>query len=422
MALSELKNDMEGCSRCSSCKWIPFNQVKSWRFAKNCPSITKHNFHSYSGSGKMIMALSVVQGRSELTESVADIVYRCQLCGACEVACKAYRDDIDLTDVLLELRSNCVEQGHLILEHMTMIEALKKEDNVFGEPKAERGKWAEGLDLKNINESSAKTIFHAGCRYSYDDDLWPVVRAAVKIMKAAGEDVGIGGSEEACCGVKAYELGYRGEARNFADDMASRVKASGAGRLVTACSDGYAAFKYYYPLMGIDLGVEVLHITEYIEKALKSGRIRLKEDIPMLATYHDPCHLGRKSEPYLGSWTDDKLLRPMSMKRCGTKGVYEIPRNILRAIPGMNLVEMERIREYAWCCGAGGGVFEAYTDFAEWTSNERIEEALSTGAEALVTACPWCVRMFRDSLQESDSNLGVYDVVELVAKSAGITE
>ena len=99
MGLKELQNDMEGCSRCSSCKWVPFNQVKSWRFAKNCPSITRYNFHAYSGSGKMIMANSILQNRSELNDAVTDIVYHCQLCGACDAACKAYRDDIDINEV-----------------------------------------------------------------------------------------------------------------------------------------------------------------------------------------------------------------------------------------------------------------------------------------------------------------------------------
>jgi Fe-S oxidoreductase len=420
MALADYKRDMEGCSRCSSCKWVPFNQIKSWRFAKNCPSICRYNFHAYSGSGKMIIGNSILEGRSELNDEVAEIIFKCQLCGACDAACKVYRDDIDLTEVLLELRSHCVESGHLIIEHMAVIDALKREDNVLGEPKSKRGEWAEGLSVKDINTEQCEVLFHAGCRYSYDPDLRDTARAAVRLMAAAGADVGIAGAEESCCGGRAYELGYRGEAENYADDLASRVKASGARTLVTACADGYAHLKYLYPRMGKELGVEVLHITQYLERMVGEGRLRLKEEIPLLVTYHDPCHLGRMGEPFLSDWTDDKLKRPMSLKRAGRKGVYEPPRNLIRAIPGMELTEMERIKEYAWCCGAGGGVLEAYPDFATWTAQERLAEALATGAEALVTACPWCERTFRDAATESGIDLPVYDVIDLALKSAAI--
>lgn len=417
MTLDDYVRDMRGCSRCSSCKWVPFNQVKRWKTAMNCPAITRYNFHAYSGSGKMNMALSTLQGRSELTEGVADIVYHCQMCGACEVSCKVYRDDIDLTEVLLELRAACVEQGQLMLEHMGMMDALKAEDNPFGEPKDARGGWAEGLDVKDVNTSSAEVLFHAGCRYSYDPDLRETVRGAVGLLLKAGVDVGIGGREEGCCGGRAYELGYQGEGANYADDMLSRVKASGAKTLVTACSDCFAHFRYSYPRMGRELPVEVMHVTEYLDRLMRDGKLRAKRETPLTVTYHDPCHLGRMSEPYLGAWDGDKLLRPMSLKRSGKKGIYEPPRNVLRSIPGVELVEMDRIREYSWCCGAGGGVLEADPEFAAWTAAERIEEARGTGAEALVTACPWCLRVFRDTVEEMGNGLRVLDLTELVANA-----
>ena len=104
----------------------------------------------------------------------------------------------------------------------------------------------------------------------------------------------------------------------------------------------------------------------------------------MKVTYHDPCHLGRRDNVYVPG----KAIM----------GMYETPRNILKSIPGLRLVEMYRIKEYAWCCGAGGGVREAYPDFSEWTAIERIEEAKSTGADAIVSACPWCERNFLDAI------------------------
>ncbi len=420
MALSDYARDMAGCSRNSYCKFVPWNKAKSWRFSNLCPSITRFNFHAYSGGGRLNMGLSLVQGRSELTDGVAEIIYRCQLCGACDMACKVFKDDFDITDILLEMRTHCVEQGQFNPEHMFMLDNLKKEGNVLGEPKAERGDWAEGLGLKDINTEKADVLFHAGCRYAYDKDLWGVVRGAVRLMQAAGADVGTAGNAEACCGGRIYELGFRGEAMNYADDMLSRIDASGASTLVTCCSDGYAHLRYLYPRMGKTPPVEVLHITEFLSRKIAEGRLRMRNEVPMVVTYHDPCHLGRMSESYRGEWEGDKLDRPMAMKRTGKQGCYEPPREILGSIPGLRLVEMERIREYAWCCGAGGGVLEAYPDFSSWTAMERLEEAQSTGAEALVTACPWCERSFKDALSTNGTRLELYDLTELVLQAAGI--
>jgi Fe-S oxidoreductase len=419
MTLEDYRTDMLGCSRCSMCKWIPLNQVKSWRYAKACPSVSRYNFHAYSGSGKMNVSVSLLDGRIELDETVADIAYKCTLCGACDVSCKVYRDDIELCEVIEELRELCVTEGQLIPEHMIMIDSMKKDNNVFGEPKSERGDWAEGLGLKCVNTERADVLFHAGCRFSYDRDLRDRVRGVVELLLKTGVDVGIAGKEESCCGGRAYEIGYRGEMNNYADDMAARVKASGATTLVTPCSDCYSTFKYFYPRTGKDLGIEVLHVTEYIQRLVEDGRITLSHKVPLNVTYHDPCHLGRRGEPYPGKWEGDKLLRPLSMKRAGRNGVFGPPRDILKAIPGLRLTEMERIKEYSWCCGAGGGVLEAYPDFALWSAAERIREARATGAEAMVTSCPWCERSFLDAVAETGEELEIYDLSELVAMSMG---
>ncbi|MHB8895913.1 MAG: (Fe-S)-binding protein [Candidatus Geothermincolia bacterium] len=422
MAIADYRDDMSGCSRCSSCKWVPFNQIKSWRFAKSCPSIDRFNLQAYSGSGRMIMGLSMLEGRSELNDDVTDIIYRCQMCGACDVACKVYRDDIDLTEVLLELRAQCIDKGQLVIEHMAMVDALKREDNVLGEPKARRGDWADGLPLNNINIEKADVFFHAGCRFSYDSDLRETVRGAAIMLLEDGLTVGVAGAEESCCGGRAYELGYRGEADNYSDDMLSRVKASGASTLVTACADCYAAFNFLYPRMGKDLPCKVEHISQYVSRALSAGGKRLTREVGLTVTYHDPCHLGRMGEPFLCRWHGSKLDRPMSMKRSGRKGEYEAPRALLRSIPGLRFVEMERIREYSWCCGAGGGVVEAYPEYARWTAKERLEEALSTGADAIATACPWCERMFRDTVDELGMAISVFDINDLALMSMGVLE
>jgi Fe-S oxidoreductase len=152
---------------------------------------------------------------------------------------------------------------------------------------------------------------------------------------------------------------------------------------------------------------------------IQEGRLELKNKIDLKVVYHDPCHLGRLGEPYI-HWKGKQipghiiLFDPPKEFRRGSYGVYEAPREVLRSIPGIKLAEMARIKEYAWCCGAGGGVMENNPEFARWTANERIREAESTGAKAIVTACPGCEKNFSEVIKERGGGLKVYDVVELI--------
>ena len=137
-----------------------------------------------------------------------------------------------------------------------------------------------------------------------------------------------------------------------------------------------------------------------------------------------PAIWARLGEPFIPWKGKEKIVfnqmyiyDPPKPWRKGTHGVYEIPRDVIKSIPGVNLVEMSRIKEYAWCCGAGGGVIDAYPEMAQETALERIEEAKSTGAEALVTACPWCKRNFLDAIRASGDKLKVMDILELVEQS-----
>jgi Fe-S oxidoreductase len=423
MALRDYEKDMQRCPRCSECKWVPLAKIKSWRFAQVCPSIGRYNFHSYSGGGRLIMGMSVLTGRIDYTDDYVDILYRCQMCGGCDISCKCNKDMEPLA-IAQELRIKAVEDGQVSPVHMLLIDGLKKEDNMMQGKKADRGKWAEGLDVKDITQDRADIYFHAGCRYSFDEELWPDVRGAVNLLRKAGLEVGIGGKEENCCGCRAYEMGYKGELTKYAESNFDMLKAAGAKQIVTACAECYYGFKVLYPRFLKDLGIEVLHITEYLARLVQEGKLAPTKNTPLRVTYHDPCHLGRLGEPYV-PWdgVEKKVFQQMYIYeppkpwRKGTNGVYEAPRDVIRSIPGVELVEMERIKEYAWCCGAGGGVIDGYADFAQWTAMERMEEAKTTGAEAIVTACPWCKRNFTDAIAESGEKLKVFDVVELIEQA-----
>jgi len=420
---------MEQCVRCSCCKFVAAPYVGSYKYAAGCPSIQYGNYHAYSGSGKVITALALTSGETGYTDEMLKIIHTCTMCGSCDISCKFnYAENVEPLGILRELRMKVVDDGQSDPAHMATIKYLKREDNVFGKPKADRAQWAEGLSIKDALEERTEVYFHVGCHYSYDEDLWPIIRGAARVLQEAGVDFGFAKKEEVCCGGRAFDMGYKQELGSYAESLVGRVKEAGSKILVTSCSDCYGTFKQLYPIAGQDFkDVEVLHMTEYLARLMKEGKIKPSRKVPMLVTYHDPCHLGRLGEP-CAPWkgTLEKVLNIMPVTvppkdvRFGADGVYDAPRQILENIPGIEFVEMERIREYSYCCGAGGGAKEAYPDFALKTAKDRLEEARDTGADALVTACPWCERNFKDALDGEAGKLEVYDIVELLLKGMGI--
>ena len=422
MTLEDFAAEMDRCSACSYCKWIPFDQVKSWRVAKNCPSVSYYNFNSYSARGRYAVARSLINEQSEHSDTVRNIVHTCMTCGACDVSCKVCRYNLEPLEMVRELKFNLVEAEQVLDEHEALIESLNKEHNILFAPKSTRGAWADGLDVPRLPAEKAEVLFHAGCRLSYDPDLQKSAVSSIRLLKGAGVDVGILGEKEMCCGGRVYSMGYRTELNHFADLNMKVWAKAGVKTVVTSCADCYHAFKRLYPPLGSQ--VEVLHMVEFIERLIQQGRLHFRSEIPMTVTYHDPCHLGRQGEPYVPWNGVEKKIKgqiivyePNKPRYNGAWGVYDPPRNILRSIPGVKLVEMERIREYNWCCGAGGGVREAYPEFSAWTAAERIAEAKATGAEALVSACPWCERNFMDAMSATGDGLQVYDVLALVEKA-----
>ena len=422
MALKDFAPEMDRCSSCSYCKWIPFDQMKSWRFAKNCPSVAYHNFNSHSARGRYLVARSLLNQQSEITDTVRRVVYSCLTCGSCDVSCKVCRYNLEPLEMVRELKFHLVNNGQNLAEHIAIIDSLNRDGNTLGAPRGERGAWADGLEVKRFPGSQAEVIFHAGCRISYDEELQKNARAAVKILTAAGVDLGIMGDHEMCCGGRIYNMGYKEEFNRFARANISAWKRAGVKLIVTSCSDGYHAIKRLYPQLGSE--IEVLHTLEYIDRLLKEGQLKFQKEIPLLVSYHDPCHLGRQGEPYVPWEGVQKKVKgqvivydPKKPRYNGAWGIYDPPRDILKSIPGIELVEMERIREYSWCCGAGGGVREAYPEFSQWTASERLTEARSTGAEALITACPWCERNFLDAVKAQKDTLRIMDIIELVQQA-----
>ena len=386
MTLDSVKEWLYGCSHCGTCKDV-LNI-----FTPACPSGEKYQLESFFPSGRMFLARGVSDGILSLADDeIRERIYACTGCLSCEQQCGVYHHQ-HIFETVQALRTEAVTQGFLNPGYMSMYYGLRGEDNVFGKPKVERGDWAKGLKIKNAALEKCDVLYHAGCMLSFEQELWNVPRSAIEVMTAAGVDVGIMGKEESCCGGRAYEIGYTGEFTKYAQHTIETYNNLGIKTVVTSCSDGYSFFKNLYPRLGMSMKFEVKHTAEYLNELVKQGKIQLTRDVPMKVTYHDPCHLGRHISP----------------------GIYNPPRELLRSIPGLDLVEMERCRENAWCCGAGAGASQANSEFALWTANERLNEAKSTGAKALVTACPWCEKNFKDAARQYNQDMTIFDMVEIV--------
>lgn len=419
MELERFRRDVWDCVRCSNCKFLHPWRVKSHRFSKVCPSSARYHFDAYSAQGKMDIVRGIIDGELSYANSskLLDIIYHCTLCGACDVMCKFF-NDLDPLLIFEELRAKCIEEGNALPEHKAIIDSVKGYDNVWLQSRSRRDRWAKGLQVKDLSNEKAEFLYYAGCTYAFDPRLQKVPQDTVNLLLKARVDVGILGSREVCCGSPILRVGDKTLFEKLASDNLETFNRLGVKRIITSCAGCYSTFKADYPRIG-RMNVEVLHIAEYINGLIKEGRLRFNKELPLTVTYHDPCHLGRRSEPFI-PWEGKRVkygrYDPPKELRRGTYGIYEPPREVLRAIPGIELREMERIKEYTWCCGSGGGVKSAFPDFALWTARERIKEAKDTGAEVLITSCPWCESNLDDALKEMGYPLRLSSLVSLVSQ------
>jgi Fe-S oxidoreductase len=421
LSLEDYRSDMEICCRCSICKFVPLEKLTENRYSYVCPSVARYNFNAYAGGGRMAIGISLLDQRIDYSEKLLDVVYNCQMCGACDDSCK-YAMDMEVLEPLNEVRIQCVENGHTLPALDIVVDSMRKQGTMAPKKGIKRGDWARELDVKDAVRQKSRVLFHAGCRSCGDKTLWRVAQDSVTLLQKAGADIGIMGDRELCSGGRAYQMGYKEDFLQQAGRTLSLIQKTGAETIVTGCADCYHAFNFLYDKFSLKGKLEVLHSTQYLDRLIKEEKLKLIKKVDVKVTYHDPCHLGRQGEPYI-HWKGKPvpgqihIFDPPKEFRRGTHGVYEPPRNILRSIPGLTLLEMSRIKEYAWCCGGGGGVAETNPGFAGWTAGERITEAESTGAEVFATACPGCHQSLSRAARAKGSRLKVSDVIELLKKA-----
>jgi len=405
---------MESCNSCGQCRFILGPKSKGREFVEICPIYSRYLYESYSGQGLINTAQELLEGTLGYGDELIKHIYTCTTCGACDINCKSVRD-MEVLDTILALRAKCVEDGQGPMpEQRKYAEYVEKQHNIFGEDHDQRFGWLP--EDTNLSEG-ADMVYFVGCSTAY---LYPdIARNTVKIMHAGGINFKVMDAEEYCCGAPLWRTGQLAEARKLAEHNLETFTKQNVKTLVVSCAECYGTFKGFYPRIA-ELDFEVLHITEVIQRLLREGKLMLNKVLEMKATYHDPCLLGRLSELYIPWEGEIKAFGyhdPPKKFRRGTNGVYEAPREILKAIPGLELVEMIRNAENSFCCGGGGGVPTAFPDFSLWVASERLKEAEATGADVIVSCCPFCESSLSNAIDKSKSSLRYRDLTELVVRA-----
>jgi heterodisulfide reductase subunit D len=378
--------EIEACARCGECL--------VW-----CPAYAQDPRESICSRGKLASLKRIVKsglGEEEQKEFLEGL-YECSACGQCHIVCPVRINTHELWEQAREsLVKAGIPQPEQQIKHLA---AIREFNNSFAKPQAERGLWAEkawraGLLKEPVRlwkEHTAPILYFAGCTASFDPAMQAVAVQSARLLQEAGIDFSILGPDEPCCASKLRRMGDPGFA-DAAQQRADLFHEQGIKTIIVSCAGCFKGLHSDYAGM-LPASVEVLHLTEYLDRLIREGHLRPSRKIPMKVTYHDPCHLGRHNQ------------------------IYREPRSLLNAIPGISLVEMQRHGPFSACCGMGGGLKLAKPEIQKKMSAARIRQAEETGAEAIVTPCQTCQLGLMTGTEAISSGLKVYHITEMLVRS-----
>ncbi|MCU0692120.1 MAG: (Fe-S)-binding protein [Polyangiaceae bacterium] len=355
------------CYRCGKCDVVcPWNRVRTFSIRK-----------------------IVQQANFGLPEIERDDMWLCTTCGTCPSQCPRGVDQIEVGVSLRRIASQYgvfAGSAHAV---GGVRGSLNIEGNPLGEARDRRAAWTAGLPIKSFAEGM-EVLYFVGCYYSYDPRMKKVAIATAHLLHSAGVDFGILGSAESCCGESIRKTGNEDVFKRLARENIKAFIDRGVKKILVSSPHCYHTFKHEYPEFMVHF--EIVHMTEYLLQLLREGRLKLSKRCDRTVTYHDPCYLGRHN------------------------GIYEAPRELLRRVPGLVLVEMADCGKNSLCCGGGGGRIWMDTPKSERFAGLRIDQAKRAAAQVLATSCPYCISNFEEgrlSLPEEDP-LQVKDVTELI--------
>jgi Fe-S oxidoreductase len=389
--LMEQKYVVYRCIGCGVCKGGYERKVSP------CPVwISSGGFEVDAPRGMITVARAIIEGKLNYTKELGELIFRCTACNNCQVLCgsidlKTGKALIDPSEIIAAMKADMLEEGFAPPVVRDYLQSIYKYRNPWKEPPEKRCFWAKEAGVKEYKKGD-EYLYFVDCEGSYDQRVGKAARALGELLRKAGLSFGILGEKEGCSGNEVNKLGEKGLFQYLAEENIKTFREEGVQKIVTLSPHAYNAIKNDYPKFNGNF--TVMHYTQLLRDMIKSRKLDVSKGLKARVTFHDPCFLGRHN------------------------GEYEAPREVLKAIPGVELVEMERNKENSLCCGGGGGNF--YTDIIGGKENSpariRVREAFATGAEILVLACPVCMLMFEDAVktEELEGKLAVKDIAEIV--------
>lgn len=337
-----------------------------------------------SRSGLMGRMLGLKPPTEEKLKEYMETVFRCTLCGFCEEVCPS---GIELKDFWITIREDMVESGAYPEQVMGIRDNLRDYHNVFGEDQEERGDWVEDLDPEpddRLIRDKADIVYFTGCVASFYPLAQKIPISLVNVFEKAKVDFTLLGEDEWCCGFPMQGAGLGKDISKFIEHNIEAVDEKKAKEIVFACPSCYEMWRQHYPRE-----FKLSHISEFLNDLALEERVRFKK-LDLTVTYHDPCDLGR-----------------------GGAGIYEAPREAIRAIPGVLLKEMKNSREKCTCCGGGGNLEIIDPELTAEITADKIHEIEQTGADIVVSSCQQCLRTMTAHVRRNKLDLKVMDLSEL---------
>lgn len=360
-------DSFKSCYQCGLCDVVcPWNRVRDFSMRK-----------------------IIRQATFGLTEIDQEEIWRCTSCKTCVDRCPRGVDQITAGVALRKLAAEYDVYPGNVAPISKVVASLTSEGNSLGGDRDQRAEWAKGLAVKPYAEGM-ELLYFTGCYLSYDPRMRKVAAATTAILNKAGVNFGILGSKESCCGESIRKTGNEELFRRLAKDNIKAFIDQGVKKVLVSSPHCYHSFKNEYPEFMVNF--EVVFISQYLDELLKAGRLTLTKDYARKVTYHDPCYLGRHN------------------------GIYDEPRELLQRVPGLELREMADSREKSLCCGGGGGRIWMETPKEDRFSDLRLGQAVASGAEVLVTSCPYCITNFTDSSLDLPEGqvMEVKDITEIL--------
>lgn len=381
--INEIEKDLYACLQCGYCRDV-------------CPVYGQIGWESSTPRGK-VYYLKQIAGRtpmdrllrrqSKITPEFVERVFQCTSCGACEHKCHV---EIEFPKLWEEVKEWLISEGHGPPEaHKKIKERVAAKKNPYDEPKEKRPAWLP----KDINLSDKpEVIFFTGCTEAFR--MQPLAVATAKLLDKAGVKFNILGEDEWCCGSPLLRTGQKGIVMNeIAPHNVREMEKRGWNTMITACAGCFNTIKNDYPKLTGKPSFKIFHLTEFLDKLIKDGRLKFTKEYKKKVGYHDPCHLGRHAK------------------------VFDAPRNVLKAIPGLQLIEMKAEREDSQCCGAGGGFKSAFNNMAEEVAADRVKQFVEAGAEVIATSCPFCQVNLNAGAKRAGLDIKTVDITQIALQA-----